>query len=100
MKSRAVLLWICVFEVIALTGFFASAWRADSFLPERGGSGDPGAIHAWNSAAGLLFWALVLTWCGCLLLRSFKVRGLGYAVLLIPPYGILGGYFALLVLGL
>lgn len=49
-------------EAAALGVYFICVYVADSFLPERGGSGDAKSIFLWNGRAAFSFWLLVTLW--------------------------------------
>jgi hypothetical protein len=78
-------------EALALGVFFVSVRVADSFLPERGGSGDATSIYLWNGRAALAFWLLVALWLvalGRVALRALRLEGSMAAVTRVAPRGI------------
>ena len=60
-------------EIVLLGAFFVSVWIGDSFLPERGGSGDAQSIYLWSGRAGLAFWLLAALWVVAMVRLAFLV---------------------------
>lgn len=100
-------------EALAIGIYVVSVHVADSFPPERGGSGDATSIHLWNGRAALAFWLLVALWLvalGRVALRARRISGSVAAVartplrgadalaVAFPILGLLIGYAGLLVL--
>ena len=99
-------------EALAIGIYVVSVRVADSFLPERGGSGDATSIHLWNGRA-VLAWLLVALWLvalGRVALRARRIsgsvaavartplRGVDALAVAFPILGLLIGYAGLLVL--
>jgi hypothetical protein len=104
---------VAVLECAVLGGYFLSVHTADSFLPERGGSGDATSIYLWNGRAVAAFWFLVVLWLVALALVAYHVlrrersafsllqavpRGADAVAVGLPLVGLFIGYVALLVL--
>jgi hypothetical protein len=100
-------------EALAIGIYVVSARVADSFLPERGGSGDATSIYLWNGRAAIAFWLLVALWLvalGRVALRALRSsgsvdavartpsRGVDALAVAFPILGLLIGYAGLLVL--
>lgn len=89
--------------------FLTAAHLADTFLPERGGTGDPTGFNLWSSRAGLAFWTLVALWLVSLVLILIRtvqgmvgkatfsgaLNGMGAVAVLLPPIGFIAGEIAL-----
>jgi hypothetical protein len=89
-------------EALAIGVYFVSVHVADSFLPERGGSGDATSIYLWNGRAALAFWLLVALWLvalGRVALRALRISGSVAAVTWMPPRGVDALAVALPILG-
>jgi hypothetical protein len=101
---------LAILQVIALSVFFYSIHIGDSFLPERGGNGDGGAIYLWNTRADLAFGALAGLWLTALVLAirtarrggvsywralSQSPKGLQALAVVLPVCGLLAGYIVL-----
>jgi len=49
---------VAILELLAVAAFLYATRRADSLLPEHGGTGDGTAISDWNRVAGVSFYLL------------------------------------------
>ena len=100
-------------EIALLLAFFACVSIGDSYLPERGGSGEAASIYLWGGRAGIAFWSLAALWVLAITrlvvlgVRNGKCAAQSMAASLhgidavsagLPVFGVVLGYIILILL--